>query len=59
MRCPNGTRKNKQGVCEPKPDKSIPKPDLKVKRCLNGTRKNKQGVCEPKIGKVTATPRTK
>ena len=60
MRCPNGTRKNKQGVCEPKPDKSVPKPDLKVKRCPNGTRKNKQGICEPKIGsKTTATPRTK
>jgi hypothetical protein len=62
MRCPNGTRKNKQGVCEPKPDKSLSKSDLKVKRCPNGTRKNKQGICEPKIvgKKVTmATPRTK
>jgi hypothetical protein len=57
MRCPNGTRKNKQGVCEPKD-----KPDLnpyKPKRCPNGTRKNKQGVCEPKDqSKITATPRT-
>jgi len=50
MRCPNGTRKNKQGVCEPKK----PKP-VQPKRCPNGTRKNKQGVCEPKI---KATPRT-
>lgn len=49
MRCPNGTRKNKQGVCEPK------KPKPETKRCPNGTRKNKQGVCEPKI---KATPRT-
>jgi hypothetical protein len=63
MRCPNGTRKNKQGVCEPKkpkPDKPVkPETDKAVKpetkRCPNGTRKNKQGVCEPKI---TATPRT-
>lgn len=38
MRCPNGTRKNKQGECIPK---SEPK-----KRCPNGTRK-KKGVCEP------------
>jgi hypothetical protein len=60
MRCPNGTRKNKQGVCEPKKPKPEPSPvpDLnpyKPKRCPNGTRKNKQGVCEPKI---KATPRT-
>ncbi len=48
MRCPNGTRKNKQGVCIPKTE---------PKRCPNGTRKNKQGVCEPKDTK--ATPRTK
>lgn len=61
MRCPNGTRKNKQGVCEPK-DNLVP--DLnpyKPKRCPNGTRKNK-GICEPKdqsISKgITATPRT-
>jgi hypothetical protein len=37
MRCPNGTRKNKQGDCIPKD---------KPTRCPNGTRKNK-GVCEP------------
>lgn len=53
MRCPNGTRKNKQGVCEPK-EKPVPKVEPKpvpkpVKsRCPNGTRKNKQGICEPK-----------
>ena len=63
MRCPNGTRKNKQGVCEPKDKpKPSPVPDLnpyKPKRCPNGTRKNKQGVCEPKDqSKITATPRT-
>ena len=49
-RCPNGTRKNKQGVCEPK-DKPV------AKRCPNGTRKNKQGDCIPKSDKL-ATPRT-
>ena len=38
MRCPNGTRKNKQGDCIPKD---------KPKRCPNGTRKNK-GDCIPK-----------
>jgi hypothetical protein len=53
MRCPNGTRKNKQGVCVPKEaktpkplDKEMPK--TKLKRCPNGTRKNKQGECVPK-----------
>jgi len=54
MRCPNGTRKNKQGDCIPKTDK--PAKPIKPKtakidkpaRCPNGTRKNKQGVCEPK-----------
>jgi hypothetical protein len=46
MRCPNGTRKNKQGDCIPKaPDKPVPD---KPKRCPNGTRKNKQGDCIPK-----------
>jgi hypothetical protein len=53
MRCPNGTRKNKQGVCEPKTEKTE---KTKPARCPNGTRKNKQGVCEPKETK--ATPRT-
>ena len=41
MRCPNGTRKNKQGDCI-KPNNS--KPD-KPRRCPNGTKKNKQGDC--------------
>lgn len=56
MRCPNGTRKNKQGVCIPK-DKPKENPIAKEpkSRCPNGTRKNKQGVCEPK---AMATPRT-
>ena len=56
MRCPNGTRKNKQGECiklDKMPNSNPDKPD-KPKRCPNGTRKNK-GVCEPK---VMATPRT-
>ena len=69
MRCPNGTRRNKDGECQPKGPKPIPRrcpkgmkryrdvciPKGTKKRCPNGTRKNKQGVCEPKI---TATPRT-
>jgi hypothetical protein len=51
MRCPNGTRKNKQGVCVPKVEsKEITpkKSQLTQKRCPNGTRKNKQGECVPK-----------
>ena len=43
MRCPNGTRKNKQGDCVPK---------AATKRCPNGTRKNKQGDCVPKVPKT-------
>jgi hypothetical protein len=64
MRCPNGTRKNKQGVCEPnkpktaKTDKPKPGKTDKPARCPNGTRKNKQGVCEPKSEPTMATPRT-
>jgi hypothetical protein len=39
-RCPNGSRKNKQGICvKSKLEKT------KKKRCPNGSRKNKQGVC--------------
>jgi len=59
MRCPNGTRKNKQGVCMPKVEKTVtPKPvpklatPVKTKRCPNGTRKNKKGDCVPKDAKV-------
>jgi hypothetical protein len=50
MRCPNGTRKNKQGVCVPKGAKVVKPPKIKTpkKRCPNGTRKNKQGICVPK-----------
>jgi hypothetical protein len=40
MRCPNGTRKNKNGDCVPKGQK---------KRCPNGTRKNKNGDCVAKV----------
>ena len=43
MRCPNGTRKNKQGDCIKKMLTQA-KP-AKLTRCPNGTRKNK-GVCE-------------
>lgn len=49
MRCPNGSRKNKQGECI-----TISVPN--VKRCPNGTRKNKQGVCEPKEPKTEPKP---
>jgi len=72
MRCPNGTRKNKQGVCVPKQAKTpkplakkTPKPlsktpKTKLKRCPNGTRKNKQGDCVPKdTPKPKPTPTTK
>jgi len=59
MRCPNGTRKNKQGDCIPKVTAlklaKPPKPDtpkVKAKRCPNGTRKNKQGDCIPKDNQV-------
>jgi hypothetical protein len=60
MRCPNGTRKNKQGVCVPKVSlKPVKQPTpVKAKRCPNGTRKNKQGDCVPK-DTVPAKPLTK
>jgi len=48
MRCPNGTRKNKDGDCIPKGPKPI-KQVTKVKRCPNGTRKNKDGDCVSKL----------
>lgn len=58
MRCPNGTRKNKQGDCIKKMLTQA-KP-VKRTRCPNGTRKNKKGVCEstsvnvkPKPSKLT------
>ena len=38
-RCPNGSRRNKQGVCVKKTAK---------KRCPNGSRRNKHGVCVKK-----------
>jgi len=64
MRCPNGTRKNKQGDCiakvlKPKPatpkalkpatPKALKPAKVQSKRCPNGTRKNKQGVCVPNV----------
>jgi hypothetical protein len=53
MRCPNGTRKNKQGDCVKKTmTKLALKPgSTKIKRCPNGTRKNKKGDCEPSTSK--------
>ena len=61
MRCPNGTRRNKDGECQPKGPKPIPRrcpkgmkryrdvciPKGTKKRCPNGTRKNKDGDCVP------------
>lgn len=55
MRCPNGTRKNKLGVCEPNQISRHKYP----KNDVNGTRKNKQGECEPKTFQRSKTPRTK
>lgn len=53
MRCPNGTRKNKQGDCIKKTmTKLALKPEpAKLKRCPNGTRKNKKGDCESTLVK--------
>jgi histone H3/H4 len=47
-RCPNGTRKNKQGDCVAKSTAAT------KKRCPNGTRKNKQGNCVDKNGQPYA-----
>lgn len=59
-RCPNGSRKNKQGVCECKvgwikyKQSCVPKltPNVTtvkiLKRCPNGSRKNKNRICECK-----------
>lgn len=49
-RCPNGTRKNKEGDCIKKEDSN-----QKRKRCPIGTRKNKDGNCQV----YEPTPRTK
>ena len=38
-RCPNGSRKNKQGDCVPNGTY------IKRKRCPNGSQKNKTGDC--------------
>jgi len=53
-RCPNGTRKNKDGDCIKKEDSNQTR-----KRCPRGTRKNKDGHCE-QVNKINkSTPRTK
>jgi hypothetical protein len=68
MRCPNGTRKNKDGVCVPKvavapSPKQCPKGTREYKgvcipvRCPNGTRKYK-GECVPKGEKPVKLPTT-
>ena len=55
MRCPNGTRKNKQGDCVKKTMTNLV---LKLgpakTRCPNGTRKNKKGDCEPTSKKLAS-----
>jgi hypothetical protein len=53
MRCPNGSRKNKQGNCVSN--------KLRLrKRCPNGSRKNKQGNCTKKfVKKLGKTPELK
>jgi len=57
MRCPNGTRKNKQGDCIPK-ENIKSKLEGPKKRCPNGTRKNKQGDCIPsKTGPKNVKPK--
>lgn len=38
-RCPNGSRKNKKGICVNKTQK------IENRRCPNGSRKNKKGIC--------------
>ena len=45
-KCPNGTRKNKQGDCIQK--SKIEKTEPIRKRCPKGTHKNKSGECVPK-----------
>lgn len=57
-RCPNGTRKNKQGECVSKTEKSsatAPDTSSVRKRCPNGTRRNKQGKCVSKTRKSPAS----
>ncbi len=56
-KCPNGTRKNKEGICVEKKTKQPKQPkqtkqtkknytnQKKRAKCPNGSRKNKQGVC--------------
>jgi hypothetical protein len=51
-RCPNGTRRNKNGDCVKKTDK-----DTSVKRCPKGTRRNKNGDCVKKTDKDTSVKR--
>jgi hypothetical protein len=53
-RCPNGTRKNKDGDCVKKEESKE-----KQKRCPRGTHKNKDGNCEQFNRTYESTPRTK
>jgi hypothetical protein len=57
MRCPNGTRKNKQGDCVKTMTKLVKPGPAKLKRCPNGTRKNKKGDCEPTSVKPEPIPK--
>ena len=72
MRCPNGTRRNKDGECQPKGLKPTPRrcpkgmkryrdiciPKGTKKRCPNGTRKNKDGDCVPHATHAPPAPPT-
>lgn len=47
-RCPNGSRKNKNGDCVKKGTKNVivqPNKKATTKRCPKGSRKNKKGEC--------------
>ena len=59
-RCPNGTRKNKQGDCVEKSNAST----TKRNRCPSGTRRNKEGNCvgsdgQPYVPRIRTTPPSK
>lgn len=62
-RCPNGSRRNKQGDCVKKAQsvqkssatKTQKSPTVKRKRCPNGTRRNKSGECVKKHSSYRST----
>jgi len=54
-RCPNGSRRNKSGVCVKNSEKS----KTSKKRCPNGSRRNKSGVCVKNNGKSEKAGKSK